>query len=328
MHRSSVPDRIASGARPLSEAPPTSRLRVPRLRSALAIAVLIAVAAGMTGGLGIARAQTASVEVTPSVAAPGEEILVLGFGFQDGETVTISLGDVEIATDTVNGGGAFQVAATVPADIPTGTHQLDAIGDLGSEAALDFEVIPGATPTPTATPTPLPQPTATSADVRALPEGGAFPGEFVTVTGGGFGPGEAVTVSLDGTDLVTVGSTIGGAFLANVVVPLTTAPGTHRFEATGANGMSLTVDYEILVPPTPTPTPVPTSEPTAEPTATPTPAPTSTPIPAPPPGDPSDEPGTSGRWSAFPTLLIGLLTVLGAVVAGIYIWTRPSSTAV
>ncbi len=302
------------------------RTPVPRSFALGALIALIAVTT-LAGGLATAWAQTPTIEVTPAAAQPGQQITISGFGFQDGETVTVDFGGATIASAVADGEGAFQGTGTIPADIPPGTHPIDVTGDRGSQFALIYEVVTSA-PTPTPTPAPT-APPATGPEARVLPESGAAPGEIVTVTGGGFGPGESVTVSLDGTDLATVGATIAGAFLANVAIPVTTPAGSHAVQVTGDRGQQITVDYVVLAPPTPTPAP--TSEPTPAPTATASPTSgdaTATPVPGDgTPGAPSGGETSGGGGSAnrgeFPTLLVGALAAAGGLFAGLYLlWVR------
>ena len=287
------------------------------------LAAAIAVAAVLAGGLAGVGAQTAAVEVTPGAAAPGQQVIVSGFGFLEGESVSVELDGRAMAAVLVNGGGAFQVTGTVPAELLPGVYSLDVRGDMWSQFSLSYEVVASA-PTPTATAVPTAAPA--DSELRVIPEGGK-PGEFITVTGGGFEPGEAVTVSFDGAEVATVGTTIAGVFLANLVIPVTTIPGAHLIEVVGALGRELSVEYVVLAGPTPTPSPtaVATSEPTVVATASATPGgldPTATRS-EPPGGEASDDGGlgggAAGRWSAYPAVFIGVLAGIGALLGWAYL---------
>lgn len=304
------------------------RTSVPRNLALVIASALVVLAIVLAGGLATARAQTASVEITPETGAePGQLIIVSGFGFQDGETVSVDFGGTTIATVVVNGGGAFQLGAGVPVDIPPGTHPMEVTGDLGSAVTLEYEVLESsATPAPTPTAAPTAAPPG-APEVRVLPEG-ATPGDFITVTGSGFGGGQSITVSFDGADLATVGTTIAGAFLANVVIPPAAAPGVYSIEARGTSGTAVSVNYTVVAAPTPTPTP--TAAPTSEPTVTPTPtaSPTATPpspTATPAPGGPSDGAGGDGSTisSDFPIAIVTVLAAAGALIAVLYLfWVR------
>lgn len=299
---------------------------------ALAVAILVGVVGLAVGGAGRAAAQEGpTVEVEPLGAEPGEFILVMGSGFPVGETVTVFFGETPILTTTIEESGAFEVPAAVPLTVEPGPFLISVTGSLGSEFVLTYQV---------AAPVLTPTPTATGLSFEVLPEA-ALPGETITVTGGGFEGGEAVTVSFDGVELATVGATLSGAWLANVVVPVTTKPGPHTITVRGARGVELSLEYTVEAPAAPsvTPSPVATAEPTAVVTATPSGGEvTATPgtgdgTPA-VPGDGGDGAGdgasdggavegTRGTWDDLPVVFLGVMAVVAGVLAwGFWRWAR------
>ncbi len=299
---------------------------------ALVVATLVAVMALTVGCAGSAAAQEGpTVEVDPLGAEPGEFIVVMGAGFPVGETVTVFFGETPILTTTIGESGAFEVPAAVPLTVEPGPFLISVTGSLGSEFVLTYQVV-----APVLTPTP----TATGLTFEVLPEA-ALPGETITVTGGGFEGGEAVTVSFDGVELATVGATLSGAWLANVVVPVTTEPGPHTITVRGARGVELSLEYTVEAPATPsvTPSPVTTAEPTVAVTATPSGGGvTATPgsgdgTPA-APGDGGDSAGDGasdggavegarGTWDDLPVVFLGVMAVVaGALAWGFWRWAR------
>ena len=93
------------------------------------------------------------ITVSPKSLGAGEEITVLGEGFEGGSEVMISLtkpaGSREIGTATADDEGNFRFQAAVPDDLPAGSMEVRAVS--GEDSAVSRITLKGATSTePTA----------------------------------------------------------------------------------------------------------------------------------------------------------------------------------
>jgi hypothetical protein len=176
--------------------------------------------------------------VTPTVASPGQSIVITGSRFQRAELGSLVWDGVTVLADyQVANNGRFAKSIVIPATTGGGLHRLSthATSDGAPDVAAALQVVvpasaptpppvdptidPGSTPPPDATPSPTADPTATAGPTPTL---GATPTPAPTA-----GPTPEITP-----------------------VPQPTPP------------------------PTPAPTPAPTPKPTPAPTPKPTPAPT------------------------------------------------------
>jgi hypothetical protein len=191
-------------------------------------------AGGPTHGARAAiSAAAATVSVSPSTVAAGGQVTVTGSMFAQNETVTISLGTMQVGTGHADDLGNFGATITIPANTPAGSYQIVAqgasSGDSG-QAALQV--------------TAAQAPTTVSVNPTSVAAGGT-----VTVTGAGFQPNETVRVQLTtnppivqpsnppqfpGPTLTTVTADGSGNFTAtNVTIPSDQPAGGFAVGAVG-----------------------------------------------------------------------------------------------
>lgn len=172
----------------------------------------------------------AAIVATPPLATPGSEIVVEGTDFQSGETVTLYF-DGDVAGALLTGDGYFTFKFTVPSDKGSGIYNVQAIGDLGSQALIPFMVLPRAAvvlnPTITASP----------AD--------AAPGSDVTISGSDFADDELVQIRF-GTLTRAVVTANGGTFEVTVTLPEDVPAGTYPVIAEGDSASTASAAISIL----------------------------------------------------------------------------------
>ncbi len=92
------------------------------------VAGAVALAMALFGGVGFAHG--AEVQVTPSQAAPGSTITIIGTGFEEGKEVTITLesalAQTKLGAATVDQNESFTLKATVPASATAGSYTVKA----------------------------------------------------------------------------------------------------------------------------------------------------------------------------------------------------------
>lgn len=210
---------------------------------------------------------TPKVGMAPGAAEAGQYVVFSGHDFYAGEHVSIDFGGSIIATATADAVGAFSASGMIAANMPVGSHPLDANGDKGSSWDGTLTVLtsstppPRSTPAPTATPRPAntPAPTVTTqaptpaasapaaqARVQVSP-GSAAPGERLSFTGTGFVAGERVRVEFGGTTLATVIASAAGEIRASGWVPDRMPAGAHPMAVTGDRGSSVEGAFTVKV---------------------------------------------------------------------------------
>jgi len=149
--------------------------------------LIVCLAALVTHNPNIVRADGAQLTINPSTVAPGDRIIVSGSGFSPNEAVTVYTVGNPVVMAITSLDGTFSSTLNVPADAPTTTHGVLAIGDAGDYGYGYFTVDgsgspanPVAPPQPMQTPappqpmqTPAPaQPTATATTTTGAPSSG------------------------------------------------------------------------------------------------------------------------------------------------------------
>jgi hypothetical protein len=198
-----------------------------------------------------------ALQLSPTSGAPGSNVTANGSGFAPGETVDVSFNGQAVGTPSVNNGGTFSLAFTVP-NTPPGQYAVLAKGQTSSAtASAAFTINPGAA-------------------ALAFNPPQAAPGTSITVTGTNFKPGETVTLSFNGPTIGTETADTNGQVTFTFTVPATLAPGQYGVTATGqTSGFVVNSTYTLVAGATPVATAAVTT------TATPAAAPATQPI-APP----------------------------------------------
>jgi hypothetical protein len=184
----------------------------------------------------------------------GASITATGLGFKPGETVEVTFNGQSVGSPTVNDGGSFSLAFTVP-NLQPGQYGVLAKGQASNTTLTTaFTVNQGS-----------------AALTFSAPQ--AAPGASLTVTAAGYQPGEAVQVWFNGASVGTATADTKGTAAVSFVVPALAA-GQYDVTATGAtSGVTTTVAYTVLAGATPVPavaptaTPVPAAQPAPVPNA-------------------------------------------------------------
>lgn len=106
-----------------------TKMYTRRFMQGLAVAAgAVALAMALFGGVGFAHG--AEVQVTPSQAAPGTTITIIGTGFEEGKEVTVTLesalAQTKLGTAAVDQNESFTLKATVPASATAGSYTVKA----------------------------------------------------------------------------------------------------------------------------------------------------------------------------------------------------------
>jgi hypothetical protein len=194
-----------------------------------------------------------SVSLSTSSGAPGTSITANGGGFQNGETVDVTMNGQNVGSPTATGSGTFSLSFNVP-QLAAGQYAVAATGrSSGKTAATSFTINAG------------------SATLSFNPTQAA-PGASLTVNGSGFRAGESVTLSFNGPTVATATADTGGNVVWTFTIPATLAAGQYGVTATGASsGFVANATYTLAAGGTPVATTGPTAAPTVSPTATPAP---------------------------------------------------------
>jgi hypothetical protein len=198
-----------------------------------------------------------ALQLSPTSGAPGSNVTANGSGFAPGETVDVSFNGQAVGTPSVNNGGTFSLAFTVP-NTPPGQYAVLAKGQTsGATASAAFTINPGAA-------------------ALAFNPPQAAPGTSITVTGTNFKPGETVTLSFNGPTIGTETADTNGQVTFTFTVPATLAPGQYGVTATGqTSGFVVNSTYTLVAGATPvataavTMTPTPAAAPATQPIAPP-----------------------------------------------------------
>jgi hypothetical protein len=201
-----------------------------------------------------------ALKLSTNSGLAGASITANGSGFKAGETVEVSFNGSAIGTPTVNDGGTFSLAFTIPGNSQPGQYGLLAKGQSsGFNATTSFTVNQG-----------------TASLTFSLPQ--AAPGTSLTVQGSGFRPGETVQLSFNGPVVGSSTADTNGLVSVTFTLP-SLSPGSYKATATGqTSGVEVTVAYAVIAGPTPAPVvPTPTPTPAAQPAPAPQPAPATAP---------------------------------------------------
>ena len=109
------------------------------------------------------------VGVTPSSAAAGEQLTIIGQGFKPGERISVELGGGSIATATADAAGQFRTTGRIPAEMPAGAHPMEVNGDQGTSVEGAFTVKPSSLSTEPATTEPTTTQPATTQPATTQP---------------------------------------------------------------------------------------------------------------------------------------------------------------
>src|SRR5258708_16953322 len=193
----------------------------------------------------VATATTvAAPKLTLSTASglAGASIAAKGSGFKAGEVVDVSCNGQSVGSPTVNDGGSFSLACSVP-NLQPGQYGVLAKGQTSNVTlTTTFTVNQGS-----------------AALTFSAPQ--AAPGASLTVTAAGYRPGETVQVWFNGASVGTATVDTKGTAAVTFVVP-TLAAGQYDVTATGAtSSVTTTVSYTVLAAATPVPVVAPTATP-------------------------------------------------------------------
>lgn len=154
-----------------------------------------------------------SAWLQPSSAPRGSGLLISGRGYSTGESVTATLGSIEVGSARVSREGTFSIEGTVPFTAPVAVQSVTVTGDVTAARTLPFTVTPA---------TVTPAHTQTAEFAVGVSGTGYVAGETVTAS---FGPGAVIL------NQVTVEK--DGRFHLNAPVPADAAPGLHIVTVTG-----------------------------------------------------------------------------------------------
>ncbi|HWI71503.1 MAG TPA: hypothetical protein VNT55_06085, partial [Baekduia sp.] len=182
---------------------------------------------------------------TPTVRAGGRVAVTLdgfvGIG-GTGQKVALKLEPEPVGacvTTTVDGDGV--ASAAVPASATAGTYTLRVLAGTSCVSGGTQDDLPGRM-------VPLTVTVAADAPTATVPAKGSV-GSAIAVAGSGFGASEAVTARLDGA---VAGGAIttkpDGTLSASVLVPASTAPGTHLLTLRSATGGAATTFVAVPAP--------------------------------------------------------------------------------
>lgn len=214
---------------------------------------------GPTAGAGAgtptaAPAVATAVKLSAATGLAGASITLNGEGYKPTELINASFNGQPIGNPTVNSGGTFSLAFTVPTLDP-GQYAVLATGNnSGLSATTAFTITQGA-----------------AALTFSAPQ--ATPGTSLTITGTAFQAGEVVQLWFNGASIGSETADTKGGFSATFVVPAL-GPGAYDVTATGeTSAKTITMPYTVLAGPVTAATPAPTAAPAPAPAATPVPAP-------------------------------------------------------
>jgi hypothetical protein len=155
-------------------------------------------------------------------------LTVSGTGFDREIDVTVYLNNVEMAIETADKYGSFEVTFEVP-PLESGTYVIEAEDDEGNKDDAAFTVTAGA----------------------SLSQSSGVVGTLLMVNGVGFKGGAIVTVDYDDIEVATAIPSGNGAFSAAFNVPPSTG-GNHVVVITdGTNAVNVTFTMELEAPPVP-----------------------------------------------------------------------------
>ncbi len=171
------------------------------------------------------------ITVSPTSGTPEAEVTVSGTGFGKRSDVVIELDRDEVATDTTDRYGSFEVTFNVPA-LKSGTYDLEVWDEEDNSATVEFTVA------------------ATTAKLNLT---SGHIGSEVTVSGAGYTPGETITIKYDTTNVATATVKTDGTFSATFKVP-SSQYGDHDITVSdGTTTKQLTFTMESEAPSTPKP---------------------------------------------------------------------------
>ncbi|NLV22556.1 MAG: hypothetical protein GXY49_11305, partial [Syntrophomonadaceae bacterium] len=175
----------------------------------------------------------ANLTLDPVTAAPGALITLALTGFNNGETIRVYIGSIELtptAAITADTNGAASGSVTIPVQQAVGTATIRAVGIVsGKSASRDLTITALA-----------PQVTAAAAVGDTLRAG-----EYMTIQVSGFPANTDMIFTLDAVRITVEGTpktNAAGAVTVSYKLPAATAGGTHRLTASGG-GFTDTFDF-------------------------------------------------------------------------------------
>ena len=176
----------------------------------------------------------ASFEVLPSIilsaylGATDDKVTVGGSGFAGQSDITIHFGGTEVAEDTTNKHGSFQVPLNVPT-MESGSYVIEAEDDHDNRSKAAFTIAAGAT----------------------LNQSSGEVGTPLIVSGVGFNAAVLITITYDNLEVATAVSDDSGAFSTAFNAPPSSG-GNHTITVTdGSNTAECIFTMESEAPPVP-----------------------------------------------------------------------------
>ena len=171
------------------------------------------------------------ITVSPTSGTPEAEVTVSGTGFDGRSDIVIELDRDEVATETTDRYGSFEVTFDVPA-LTSGTYDLEVWDEDDNSVEIEFDV------------------QATTAGLNLTT---GHIGTDLTVTGSGYTAGETITIKYDATEVATATVKTDGTFSATFKVP-SSQYGDHDITVSdGTATEEFTFTMESEAPPTPQP---------------------------------------------------------------------------
>lgn len=189
-------------------------------------------------------ASVPTVSIDPAGAYPGQAITVTGSGFVVGESVQVYTSDFLLASVTADSAGTFELATVLNKEVPPGSTELVAIGNMGSESVTPYVVIEAPAPTPTPTQTPeVPGGPAPAVYVEPSEAGTGWLVDFQVDN---FAPGELVKIQFAGQTIAEGNADDKGQVAISGRIPELVPAGFHPLDVTGSEGSEVTIEYEVV----------------------------------------------------------------------------------
>ncbi len=170
------------------------------------------------------------ITIAPESGTVGDTVTVSGTGFGDRIDFSVFFGDDEVATDTTNRKGSFEVTFAVPS-LAQGSYDIEA-EDEDNNSPDDKETF-----------------TITASTISLSPTSG-YAGSEVTVSVTGFQVSQPVTITFDNENVGTASTDASGKFSATFIVPVLpkgtyevkASDGTNEVKANFSIGISATIN--------------------------------------------------------------------------------------
>lgn len=172
------------------------------------------------------------IAISPTSGTAQTPVTLSGTGFGSKSDVVVALGTTEVASETSDRVGTFEVTFNVPAVTP-GAYSVEAIDYDGNSASADFTVI-----------IPI---------MAKIDPTSGHVGTEVTASGSGYTSGKTITVKYDTTNVATTTVNADGTFSVTFEAPIS-LHGDHNVTITdGTTAKQFTFNMSSLPPPIPNP---------------------------------------------------------------------------